>query len=263
MVPRAFLVLWSALIYGFLLAPIAVIVIFAFSDAASFAFPPGSYSLRWFRYLAGRDEFLTAVAVSFEIATLAAAGAVLIGLPAAIGLVRKRLPAHRAIEALLMGPLVLPGIVVGIALLQYFTALGITSSFGRLVLGHLLLCLPYAIRSISASLYGLDPSLDEAARTLGATRWRAFSRVLLPLLRPGISAGFLFAFITSFDNVVVSIFLIGADTVTLPIRILNWVEWQFDPSIAAISAIMLALTTGLVLLAERLTAGGSGTGLPH
>jgi putative spermidine/putrescine transport system permease protein len=87
--------------------------------------------------------------------------------------------------------------------------------------------------------------------------------VLLPLLRPGISAGFLFAFITSFDNVVVSIFLIGADTVTLPIRILNWIEWQFDPSIAAISAIMLALTTGLVLLAERLTAGGSGTGLPH
>jgi putative spermidine/putrescine transport system permease protein len=261
--PRTFIALWSVLVYGFLLAPIAVVLLFAFSDAPSFAFPPEAYSLRWFRYLAGRDEFLTALVVSFEIATLAATGAVVIGLPAALGLVRKRVLAHRAIEALLMGPLVLPGIVLGIAQLQYFTAVGITSSFSRLVLGHLLLCLPYAIRSISASLYGLDPSLEEAAQILGATRWRAFCRVLLPLLRPGITSGFLFAFITSFDNVVVSIFLIGADTVTLPIRILNWIEWQFDPSIAVISAIMLALTTALVLLADRLTAGGRAQGLPH
>jgi putative spermidine/putrescine transport system permease protein len=261
--PRGLLVIWSALVYGFLLAPIAVILIFAFSDAPSFAFPPEAYSLRWFRYLAGRDEFLTALMMSLKIATLAAAGAVVIGLPAAIGLVRGRFPAHRAIEALLMGPLVLPGVVLGIALLQYFTALGISSSFSRLALGHLLLCLPYAIRSISASLYGLDPAFEEAAQTLGATRWRTFWRVLLPLLRPGITSGFLFAFITSFDNVVVSIFLIGADTVTLPIRILNWIEWQFDPSIAAISAIMLALTTGLVLLAERMTTGGRSQGLPH
>jgi putative spermidine/putrescine transport system permease protein len=176
-------------------------------------------------------------------------------------LVRHRVPGKALAEAVLMGPLLLPGIVLGIALLQYFIAIGLTQSFSRLVLGHLVLCLPYAIRSISASLYGLDPSLEEAALTLGATRVGAFRRVVLPLLRPGMAAGFLFAFITSFDNVVVSIYLIGADTVTLPIRILNWIEWQFDPSIAAISAIVLAVTLGLVLLAERLTSGGRQAGL--
>jgi putative spermidine/putrescine transport system permease protein len=252
---------YNALVYAFLLAPIAVVLVFAFSDAPTFAFPPDGYSLRWFRYLAGRDEFITSMRISVEVASLAAAGAVALGLPASLVLVRHRVPGKALAEAVLMGPLLLPGIVLGIALLQYFIAIGLTQSFSRLVLGHLVLCLPYAIRSISASLYGLDPSLEEAALTLGATRVGAFRRVVLPLLRPGMAAGFLFAFITSFDNVVVSIYLIGADTVTLPIRILNWIEWQFDPSIAAISAIVLAVTLGLVLLAERLTSGGRQAGL--
>jgi len=252
-VGRRLLAVYNALAYAFLLAPMAIVLVFAFSDAPTFAFPPEQYSLRWFRYLAGRDEFVTSMRVSVQVASLAAVGAVALGVPASIALVRWRVPGRAMVEAVLMGPLLVPGIVLGIALLQYFTAVGLTRAFPRLVLGHLILCLPYAIRSISASLYGLDPSLEEAALTLGASRARAFRRVVLPLLGPGIAAGFLFAFITSFDNVVVSIYLIGADTVTLPIRILNWIEWQFDPSIAAISAIVLAVTMVMVLAAERLT----------
>jgi len=251
---------FNALVYGFLLAPIAIVVVFAFSDAPTFAFPPERFSLRWFRYLAGRDEFITSFRVSVQVATLAAAGAVALGIPAALALVRRRIPGKAVVEAVLMGPLLLPGIVLGIALLQYFIAVGLMRSFPRLVLGHLVLCLPYAIRSTSASLYGLDPTLEEAALTLGATPARAFSRVVLPLVGPGVAAGFLFAFVTSFDNVVVSIYLIGADTVTLPIRILTWIEWQFDPSIAAISAIVLIVTMVLVLVADRLTRGRARTG---
>jgi putative spermidine/putrescine transport system permease protein len=152
-----------------------------------------------------------------------------------------------------MSPLVLPGIVTGIALLQFFTAAGVVNSFGRLVLGHLVICTPYVIRSVSASLYGLDPALEEAARILGANGWRTFRRVVLPLLRPGLAAGLIFSFITSFDNVVVSLYLIGADTVTLPIRILTYLEWQFDPSIAAISTICAVTTTALVAVAETMT----------
>lgn len=258
---KALLVAWNALAYGFLLAPIALVLLFAFSDASTFSFPPEGFSLRWFRYLVGRDEFLTSAAVSLRVATLAALAAVGLGIPASLALVRHRFRGKAAIESILMGPLLIPGIVLGIALLQYFTAIGLTRSFTRLALGHLVICLPYAIRSISASLYGLDRSLEEAAWTMGATRWRAFRRVAMPLIRPGIASGFLFAFVTSFDNVVVSIYLIGADTVTLPIRILNWIEWQFDPSIAAISAIVLLVTAVLVLAAERLTGGARRTNL--
>lgn len=260
MVGRALLTTWNALSYGFLLAPIAVVLVFAFSDAATFTFPPEAYSLRWFRYLAGREEFVTSAAVSLQVAALAALGAVGLAVPASLVLVRQRFPGRAAIEATLMGPLLIPGIVLGIALLQYFTVIGLTQSFFRLALGHLVLCLPYAIRSISASLYGLDRTLEEAAWTMGASRGRAFRRVVMPLIRPGLASGFLFAFVTSFDNVVVSIYLIGADTVTLPIRILNWVEWQFDPSIAAISAVVLVVTAVIVLTAERLTGGGPRAG---
>lgn len=250
---------YAALACLFLLAPIAIVVLFSFSDGAGFAFPPPAFSLRWFRYLAGRDEFITATLVSLRLAALASLGAVALGLPAALALVRQTFPGKAAIESVLMGPLVLPGIILGIALLQYFTAIGLTRSFDRLLLGHVIVCLPYAIRSIAAALHGLDPSLEEASRTLGAGEWRTFRRIVLPLLRPGLAAAFLFSFITSFDNVVISIYLIGADTVTLPIRIFNHLEWQFDPSIAAISTITLTVTVILVAAAEMLTGGSRTT----
>jgi putative spermidine/putrescine transport system permease protein len=156
-----------------------------------------------------------------------------------------------------MSPLVLPGIVTGIALLQYFTVTGLIRSFPRLVLAHLVICTPYAIRSLTASLHGIDPSIEEASRTLGANRVTTFLRVLLPLLRPGVVAALIFSFVTSFDNVVVSIFLIGADTVTLPLRILTYIEWQFDPSIAAISTVFVLVTTTVVVVTEKLSSARS------
>ncbi len=220
-------------------------------------FPPPGLSLRWFRYLAGRDEFISSAIVSVEIAALASIGAVALGLPASLALVRGRVPGKAIVESILMSPLVLPGIVTGIALLQYFTVTGVIRSFPRLVLAHLVICTPYAIRSLTASLHGIDPSIEEASRTLGANRLTTFLRVLLPLLRPGVVAAFIFSFVTSFDNVVVSIYLIGADTVTLPLRILTYVEWQFDPSIAAISTIFVLVTTTVVVVTEGLSSARS------
>ena len=255
--PKRLLAAYNVAGYLFLLAPIVVVVIWSFSDSPALTFPPRTWSLRWFRYLAGRDEFIDAALVSAQIAALASVGAVVLGMLAAWAIVRHRVPAVAVVEALLMGPLVLPGIITGIALLQFFTAIGVVQSFERLVLGHIVICTPYAIKSISASLYGIDPALEEASRTLGASRWRTFRRVVLPLLRPGLAAAAIFSFITSFDNVVVSVYLIGADTVTLPIRILTYVEWQFDPSIAAISTIFIIATTTLVIVIEALTGSGS------
>jgi ABC-type spermidine/putrescine transport system permease subunit II len=159
-VSRRLLALYNVAGYLFLLAPLAVVIILSFSSGTSVSLPPLGFSLRWFRYLAGRDEFISSAVVSLRIATLASLGAVALGLPAALALVRERFPGKAVVESVLMSPLVLPGIVTGIALLQYFTATGVIRSFPRLVLAHLVVCTPYAIRSITASLHGIDPSLD-------------------------------------------------------------------------------------------------------
>jgi len=252
---------YNAIAYAFLLAPIAVVIAMSFTSGNTLAFPPEGWSLRWFAYLARRDEFLTATLVSLQVAGLASAGAVALGLPASLALTRGAFRGKPVVESALMSPMILPGIITGVALLQYFTVVGLVRSFDRLVLAHLVICLPYAIRSISASLGGIDPSFEEASRTLGASHLRTFVKIVLPLLKPGIAAAFIFSFVTSFDNVVVSIYLIGADTVTLPIRILTYLEWQFDPSIAAISAIFVVSTVVLITLVETLT-GISGRPRP-
>jgi len=256
------LIAYNALAYAFLLAPIAVVIVLSFTSGNSLTFPPPGLSLRWFRYLAGRDEFLSAAIVSAQIAALSAVAATALAIPAAIALVRGRFPLRTAIETVLMSPAILPGIVTGVALLQYFTLIGLVRSFPRLVIAHAMLCLPYALRSIGACLRGIDPSLEEASRTLGAGSWRTFRRILLPLLKPGVIAALIFSFVTSFDNVVVSIYLIGGDTVTLPIRIFTYLEWQFDPSIAAISTVFVVVTIAVVVVVEWMTgiAAEPGTG---
>lgn len=247
------LAVYNTAAYLFLMAPLLVIIALSFTSGSSLEFPPPGMSLRWFRYLAGRDEFIGAAWISAQVATLASLMAVMLAIPASLALIRGRLMFETAIEAVLMSPAILPGIVTGVALLQYFTMVGLVRSLPRLVLAHTVICLPYAIRSISACLRGIDPSLEEASRTLGAGPWRTFRRVLLPLLKPGVIAASIFSFVTSFDNVVVSIYLIGGDTVTLPIRIFTYLEWQFDPSIAAISTILVAISTIVILLVERIT----------
>jgi len=244
---------YTALVLAGLLVPIIAVVMFSFSADEAFRFPPQGFSLRWFRYLASRHELVAAAVVSAEIAVVASFVSVVLGMLASLALVREQFAGKNLIEGLLMSPLALPGIITGVSILQFMTAVGGLSSFWRLVLAHIVVCTPYAIRSISASLHALDPSLEEASRVLGAGPWRTFRRIVLPLIRPGVAAASIFCFLTSFDNVVVSIYLISAETVTLPIRIMTYVEWQFDPSVAAISTILVVATTALVLAAEALT----------
>jgi putative spermidine/putrescine transport system permease protein len=146
---------------------------------------------------------------------------------------------------------VVPSLIIGVSLLQAFSLAGFGDSLQRLILGHLILTLPYTIRSISACLYGMDRSIEEASLVMGASPARTFRRILLPLLRPGIVVASLFAFIVSFGNINVSIFLISGFTVTLPVRILTYMQWQFDPSIAAISTVLVAMTLIVLVVAER------------
>ncbi len=244
---------YNGLFYGFLLAPILIVLVASLNSGSDLTFPPEGLSLRWFRYLAGRDEFLSSAYVSFKLAMAASVTSIVLGLLASLALARERFRGKEVVEALLMSPLVLPGIITGVALLQFFTLAGLGNSSLRLFFGHVVICMPYAVRSVSSCLYGIDPDLEEASYVLGANAWRTFRRVLLPLLSPGIVAAFLFTFVTSFDNVVVSMYLVGSDTVTLPIRIMTYLEWQFDPSIAAISTVFITITITLVVVGERVT----------
>ena len=249
---RALLVGYAVAVFAALLSPILIVVLYAFSADAGLTFPPSGLSLRWFRYIAERRELLTATWISVQVAAVASAASVTLGMLASLALVRGRFPGRAVIDAALMSPLSLPGIITGVAMLQFMSLIGFTDSFWRLAVAHVVVCTPYAIRSISANLYGIDPLLEEASTVMGAGPWRTFRRVVLPLLRPGVAAGFMFCFVTSFDNVIVSIYLISADTVTLPIRILTYLEWQFDPSVAAICTVLVAVTTVCILAAEAL-----------
>lgn len=240
------------LVAAFILAPIVVVVGTSLSDSPIPEFPPRGLTLRWYAHALSEDVFVASALNSLWLATLATALATPLALAAAYGLARGRFPGRDAIQTLLLAPLVVPSLVIGLAILLAFSGLGIRDVGARLVGAHVLITFPYMVRTILASLARLDPAVEEAARTLGASALRSFILVTLPLVRPGLVAGMLFAFIVSFDNVSLSLFLTNARTNTLPIAILNYVEYNFDPSVAAISTMLIAFSLGAALLVERL-----------
>lgn len=248
---KLLLIAGNLIVYFMLLFPLIVVVAISFTSGAGVDFPPPGVSLRWFDYIAHRPEFISGTVNSLILAVAATVLALALGTLASLGMVRYRFRGKSLLEALFLAPLVVPSLIIGVALLYFFSAIGFTDSFQRLVLAHLILVVPYTIRSISATMYGLDPAYEEASRVMGAGQWRTFRKVLLPMLRPGIVVAALFAFIVSFDNFNLSIFLINANTVTLPVRIFTYLGFQFDPSIAAISTVLLIGTVAVLALAER------------
>ena len=241
-----------ALVAAFILAPIVVVVAVSLTDSPIPEFPPRGLALRWYAHALSEDVFTTSALNSLWLATIATALATPLALAAAYGLVRGRFRGRDAIQTLLLAPLVVPSLVIGLAILLAFSGMGVRDVGARLVGAHVLITFPYMVRTILASLARLDPAVEEAARTLGASALRCFVLVTLPLVRPGVVAGMLFAFIVSFDNVSLSLFLTNARTNTLPIAILNYVEYNFDPSVAAISTMLVAFSLGAALLVERL-----------
>lgn len=242
----------NALIYAFLLAPILVVIVASFGDAAFLQFPPRRLSLRWYADLGEYPDFLASFWLSLGLAAATTAVASVVGTLGAFALARHRFPGRALLGALVMSPVALPGLVTGIALLQFFSLFRTEPSFWRLLAGHVVVTVPYVVRSVGAVLVGFDRSLEEAARGLGAGPWTATRLVTLPLIRPGLIAGAVFAFILSFDNVVVSIFLTTPRLVPLPIQIYNYVESSARPIIASISTLQIALIVIMLVVAERL-----------
>jgi putative spermidine/putrescine transport system permease protein len=189
--------------------------------------------------------------MSLILALVATAGSLVAGVAASYALIRRRVRGGALVSALLNAPLVFPGVVIGVALLQFYAVLRLNGTLLGLAVAHVVITVPYVVRAVTASLQGIDPELESAARVLGASGPIAFFTVTLPLIRPGVAAGALFSFIVSFDNVPVSIFLLGPGQMTLPVKIFTAIEYGVDPSIAAVSTMLIALTGVGLAVAER------------
>ncbi|MEZ5651627.1 MAG: ABC transporter permease [Burkholderiaceae bacterium] len=249
--PGAGLALVAALVLLLLQLPVIVVVLASFTETSYLTVPPKGFTLQWYWKVLGDESYRDAIVFSLMLALSSTALSLAVGTAAAYAIVRRKLPGSEAIASLLMAPLVFPAVVIAVALLQFYTVVGLRGSFAGLVAAHVLITMPYVVRSVLAALAGTDPALEEAARTLGAGPWTAFRKVGLPIIRPGLVAGGIFSFIVSFDNVPVSIFLVNVRHTTLPVKIFAAVEHGIDPGIAAVSTLLI-LTTGLALvLAER------------
>lgn len=236
----------------FLISPIVLIIAVSFSSATYLTFPPPSLSLRWYRAYFGSPDWLNATSLSLSVGGAVVMLATALGTLTALGLSRLSGRAHNAVTALILSPMIVPGIVAAIGIYQAFAHYGLIGTPIGLVLAHTCLAVPFVVTSVGASLSGLDKRLEQAARGLGATPWGAFRQVTLPLIRPGVLVGALFAFITSFDELIIALFLSGSGAVTLPRRMWDDLRFAIDPTIAAISTLTIALTVLLLGLAQIL-----------
>jgi putative spermidine/putrescine transport system permease protein len=235
----------------FLLAPTLIVLITSFTSSASLKFPPEGFSLRWYRALADATQIQTAAWNSLVVAVATTVLSVLIGTAGALVVSRSRAAWARALDALLLSPLVLPALAFGFACLMYFSMIGLAPSVPLLILGHTIVCFPFVMRTTVASLAQLDPGLLEASESLGGGTWMTFRRVILPLIGKGIAAGAFIAFMSSFDNVPVSLFLADARTEVLPIHMWQIIDNDLDVRTAAVSGVLVAFTVVLMVLAER------------
>jgi putative spermidine/putrescine transport system permease protein len=236
---------------AFLVFPVLFTLVVSFGGGIFIEFPPQSLSLKWYANIAKIHRIGAAAATSLGIALAAATVATLLAVGAALALARHAFPGKAAITAFLLSPVTIPIVAIGIALIQFFILIGIEFTWTSLAIGHLVLVLAYPIRTLVASLTLSNPSLEEAAASLGASPWRAFATVTLPQMKPGLISGWLFAFLISFDNYPISIFLVRGDLTTMPIELFNYISQNLDPTPAAFSTLYMAVVAVLIVFAER------------
>ncbi|MGX5210279.1 ABC transporter permease [Streptomyces violaceus] len=249
----------ATVILLFLALPIVVILVTSFSDNAFAAFPPEVWTLNWYKALfADGSKWPAALSLSALVACLSTVFSLIIGVTAATALVRSELPLRSAVFALVLGPLVIPQIVTALGLFLLFEPAAMLGSPIAIALGHTVLASPIAVLILIATLRGIDERLEDAAASMGAGRLTIARRITFPLAAPGMIAAAVFSFITSFDEFYISQFLSSVDTVTLPVQVYNSLTFEIDPSVTAVSAILIAfaiLALGLVALVRWLGSG--------
>ncbi|MGJ5180864.1 ABC transporter permease [Bradyrhizobium oligotrophicum] len=250
---------WGRMIYlaansavlAFLLMPIAIVIVFALNPTPFIQFPPVGVSLRWFeKFFASRD-FMHSLVFSLEVAAMTTVAATVLGASAALAIARGNLPGSRLIVATMLSPLMLPAILTGLALFQSYVLLDVGRPTWGLVAGHTLVTIPYVVRTTLAVLHNFDIRLEEAAQNLGASPTRTFFEVTLPLVKPGVMAGGIFAFIVSFDQFPVSLFLVSPGNETLPVTLFNYLKFDLDGTIGAASVVSILLAFIVVIALDR------------
>lgn len=270
------LLAWCTFSYVFLLSPLVIVLIGSLSggegDYAAIVFPPESLTLRWYARIPA-DQW-QALAVSFGLGATAALVAALIGIPAALGLVRSNIPGKYLIAAIFRAPLQIPAVVTGFAFLQLYyvilrgTGIELPGTFAGLLIGHVFIGIPFVVGAVTAVLQRFDTRLEEAALILGASRLRVMWRVTLPAILPGVYAGCLYAFMVSFADVPVSIFLTSSSTTTYPVALFFALENDFNPAILASASVVIIFSLAVLLIAQRVigldallrSGGGGGRG---
>ena len=242
----------AGLVLFYLILPILVVIPLSFSSASYLSFPPPGFSLHWYRNFFTRADWISSAWLSIWVGLAVTVLATALGTPASVALVRGRFAGKGLVNAFILSPLIVPGIIVAIGIYFFYARLGVVGNPIALVLAHTCLAVPFVVINVSATLYGFDERLEYAAMSLGASPWGAFRQVTLPLIRPGVLAGSLFAFITSFDELIVALFVSGTTAVTLPRRMWEGIRFEIDPTIAAVSTILVAFSGALLLTAELL-----------
>lgn len=236
----------------FMLAPIIVVIGVAFTPQGFLEFPPSGLSLRWFHAILDNPDFIDAAWISLKLGVIAATLATVITVPAALAIGRGKFTGREALLAFLMSPLMVPTVVLGIAFLRFLTLVGLNGTFTGLMLCHVIIITPFILRLVLASVVGLDVSVEKAAISLGASDWTVFRRIILPSILPGIVGGWVLAFITSFDELTVTVFIVNPSTTTLPVRLFSYIAQTTDPLVASVSAVAIAFTVVLMVLVDRL-----------
>ncbi|MGW1025711.1 ABC transporter permease [Streptomyces sp. NPDC002577] len=257
---RITLTVFSTLILLFLALPIVVIVVTSFGKDAFGSFPPEAWTLGWYKQLfADGSKWPAALSLSALVAALTTVFSLILGMTAATALVRSELPLRSAVYGLVLAPLVIPQVVIALGLFLLFEPAAMLGSPIAIALGHTVLASPIAVMILMATLKGIDERLEDAAASMGAGRLTIARRITFPLAAPGMVAAAVFSFITSFDEFFISQFLSSVDTVTLPVQVFNVLQYDVDPSVTAVSALLISVAVvALALVAAVRRLGGSG-----
>jgi len=239
----------------FLLAPIVIVVVSSFSAIGVLSFPPQSFTTRWYSEI--DPAYYRALAVSLITATMTVVIALGVGIPGALALARGRFPGRDALNAICLSPLMVPALVMGVATFQFsliiwdWSHITLGGTIPGLVIGHLTFAIPFVVRAVLAGHTRFDYSLEEVAQNLGASPWRTFFHVTLPILRPGVASGAIFAFLISLDEVPISLFMGGGDATTLPVKIFTAMEISFGGDILAVASVIVVVSVLLMLALDR------------
>ncbi|AMD56777.1 hypothetical protein AWN88_00355 [Agrobacterium tumefaciens] len=234
----------------FLIAPIAIVLLTSLTPSSYVTFPPTGVSLRWFEKVLSNSEFMVPLWNSIKLAFSATVISLALSVPAAITLVRRPNRWNALVEALILSPLAVPTIILATGLLFFSARVGLSESWIGLVAGHVLVTLPYCFRTVYGVYRQTNREVEEAARVLGASQFQTFRHVTMPIISPGLTAGAIFACLVSFDEVAIALLMSTPSTTTLPVSIMSFLVYNYDPSVAAISALQIAIVVGLLLILE-------------